>query len=144
MNSFDTNILFYSLNEDCPESAPAFGIIQNALENPEEWIIADQVYFELYRLIRNPSVLEHPVTGAQAYELINYYRNKSGWLKCNYEIDFWKDMIPFLETGVFSSAGIFDLRLAVTLKNNNVKNLYTRNAKDFAHFSWFEISNPIP
>lgn len=142
MKSFDTNILFYSLNQDTPESESAFRLIRRALDNPEEWIVADQVYFELYRLIRNPSVLDRPLTAMQAYEVVDYYRNKSGWLTCAYNVTFWKDMVPYLETAVPSS-NIFDLRLAVTLKNNMVRNFHTRNVKDFEQLGWFEVIDPI-
>jgi hypothetical protein len=88
-------------------------------------------------------VLEHPLTGDQAFEIIDYYRNRTGWLKCDYKIAFWNDMVPYLKMDELHSANIFDLRLAVTLKNNNVQKLYTRNIKDFADYPWFEVIDPI-
>lgn len=100
MKSFDTNILFYSLNQDAPESESALRLNRRALDTQEEWIVADQVYFEFYRLIRNPSVIDRPLTGNQPFEVIDYYRNKNGWLKCAYNVPFWEDMVPYLETAV--------------------------------------------
>lgn len=143
MNSIDTNILFYALNTDCPESEPAFEIIEKGLKDPENWIISDQVYMELYKLIQNPSVLEHPLSRKEAFDIIHYYRNESGWLCCSYDVRYWQDMVPYLQSTDYSSAKIFDLRLAATLKNNDVKKLYTRNTKDFSLFPWLEAVDPL-
>lgn len=143
MNSIDTNILFYALNRDCPESESAFTVIKNGLKAPENWILSDQVYLELYKLIQNPAVLEQPLSRQEAFDIIHYYRNESGWLCCSYDVRYWQDMVSYLQSADYPSANIFDLQLAVTLKNNNVKKLYTRNIKDFALFPWLETVDPV-
>ncbi len=53
MNSIDTNVFLYAVNTDCPEYQPCRKLIETALESPEAWIISDQVWFELYRLMRS-------------------------------------------------------------------------------------------
>jgi len=143
VNSIDTNILLYGMNQDCKENKPAFELLQTAMEHPENWIISDQVYFELYSLVRNPAVLEKPLDGNSAFELIDYYRNKIGWLHCSYHTSFWDDMAPFLMNNQFSSKKVFDMRLAVALKHNNIDIFYTRNIRDFKELHWFEVINPI-
>ena len=74
MNSIDTSVLLYAINRDCPEHGAAIGLVRRALAEPSSWIVADQVWFELYRLLRNPSVLSAPLSAADAAETIEWYR----------------------------------------------------------------------
>jgi predicted nucleic acid-binding protein len=57
LQSLDTNILLYAINADCPEHGICADLVNRALQQGDEWIIADQVWFELYRLLRNPAEL---------------------------------------------------------------------------------------
>ena len=66
MNSLDTNILYYATNMECPEHARAKDFLENAAREPADWIVADQVLVEYYRLVRNPSVLEKPLSGQRS------------------------------------------------------------------------------
>jgi predicted nucleic acid-binding protein len=59
--SLDTNILLYAANEDAPEHEACKKLLQQILEAPTDWIIADQVYLELYRALRNPRVMSSPL-----------------------------------------------------------------------------------
>ena len=118
MNSIDTSVLLYAINRDCPEHGAAIGLVRRALAEPSSWIVADQVWFELYRLLRNPSVLSAPLSAADAAETIEWYRGRSGWLT-------------------------FDAVLAATLKAHGVRTLYTRNSRDFRTMGLFEVSDPI-
>ena len=54
MKSGDTNLLLYAMNRGCAEHATAKAWLEAALAEPREWIFADQVLFELYRLLRHP------------------------------------------------------------------------------------------
>lgn len=51
MKSLDTNMLLYAINVDCAEHEPARDLVDRALSESDEWIVADQVYFELYGLL---------------------------------------------------------------------------------------------
>ena len=77
MKSLDTNILLYSINSDCPEHTICKQLVNKALIEKDQWIVADQVFFELYRLLRNPVVLQKPLTASEAADTINWYREKS-------------------------------------------------------------------
>ncbi len=118
-------------------------MIEQALKEPQEWIIADQVYMELYRLLRNPCVLEKPLSAQEAHEYIDFIRNRSGLLHCGYESEFFPIMQKFFTDSSFPPTRTFDLQLAVTLKQNGVKTFYTRNCKDFEVFNWFIVKDPI-
>ena len=143
MKSLDTNIFLYSINSDCPEHVLCRQLIDKALNEKDSWIIADQVWFELYRLLRNPIVLQHPLTASKAAETIEWYREKSGWLKCAWEPDMMKELNLLWEEESFAARRSFDAILAITLKAHGVKDFYTRNNKDFDSFNFFTVINPL-
>ena len=143
MKSFDTNILLYALNADCSEHASARALTEFALEQPHEWIIADQVSFELYRLLRNPAVLSTPLSATDAARTITWYRERSGWLRCAYEPDMMSPIAREWESNSFPARRTIDLVLAVTLAANGVREFFTRNVDDFQSFELFAVQNPI-
>lgn len=143
MNSIDTNILLYAINRDCSEHGAAIRLVRRALAEPSSWIVADQVWFELYRLLRNPSVLSAPLSAADAAETIEWYRGRSGWLSCAWEPDLMPRLSAVWRRGAFSARLTFDAVLAVTLKAHGVRTLYTRNTRDFQTLEMFEVRDPI-
>ena len=52
LSSLDTNLLLYAANEDAAEHVVCKAFLQKVIGDPSGWIIADQVYLELYRAIR--------------------------------------------------------------------------------------------
>lgn len=143
MNSIDTNLLFYAANRDCNEYALCREFVNRALREGESWIVADQVLFELYRLLRNPAVLEKPLTGEQAAGAISWYREKSRWLRCAWEPSMMADLESLWSRNDFPATRSFDAILAVTLKSHGVQRFYTHNVKDFKDFGFFEVLDPL-
>ncbi|WP_319563127.1 hypothetical protein [Marispirochaeta sp.] len=117
--------------------------IQHALKKPRSWILADQVWFELYRLLRNPAVLSKPLAAEQAAGTIEWYRNQSGWLCCAWEPDMMTRLLPFWRNKGIPPRNSFDLVLAVSLAAHGVKTLYTRNIRDFESLKLFQVTNPL-
>jgi len=142
VNSIDTNILLYGTNADCPEHQWARPVLERMLANPSEWILADQVLFEYYRLVRNPAVVEKPLSAKEASQRIRFFRQESGCLHCGYDISCWTGIFQTLSAKEFSAGRVFDLVLAVTLKHAGVTTFYTRNIRDFKSFGCFELVNP--
>ncbi len=143
MNSLDTNILIYAINSGCEEHVPARRIYEIMLADAANWIISDQVLFELYRGLRNAKILERPLSHRQALEQVAFLREEAGVLHCAYETGFWKQLTQGFGESERSSAHIFDRVLAVTLLRNGVDVFYTRNARDFAGFGFKSVINPI-
>lgn len=143
MKSLDTNILLYAINSDCSEHARAAALVEDALAAPDTWIVADQVFFELYRLLRNPAVLANPLSAGEADHTISWYRSRSGWLHCSYEISMMGRISRYWNDPSFSPRNTFDLVLAITLAENGVRHFYTRNLGDFETFGVFDVRNPI-
>ena len=107
------------------------------------WCLADQTLFELYRLLRNAAVLQRPLSGSEASDLLLYYREKTGWYRCAWELPFMNELVPFIGRNDFPPRRFFDVVLAITLKRNGVKLFFTRNVKDFEGLDFFEVVNPI-
>ena len=143
MKSLDTNIMLYSINSDCSEHNICRQLVDKALQEKESWIIAEQVWFELYRLLRNSTVLQSPLSASRAADTINWYREKSGWLQCAWEPDMMKDLKSQWEEEDFPARRSFDIILAVTLKTHGVKDFYTQNNKDFDNLEFFNVINPL-
>jgi uncharacterized protein len=143
VNSIDTNIFLYAINSDCQEHREAHALILEALERPAGWIIADQVWFELYRLLRNPKVLAEPLDATRAADTIHWYRQKSGWLSCAWEPDMMHKLLPLWRNGQYAPRNSFDLILAVTLASHGVDTFYTRNTRGFEACGFFTLHNPI-
>lgn len=143
MRSLDTNILVYAANEDCPEHRRAYRIVENALAQPRDWIVAEQVLFEFYKALRNPKILTQPLSAPEAAERIRFLRERSGFMVCAYELRFWEEAIAGLEAQSFPYQRTHDLILVVTLRQNGVRRFYTRNVKDFEGAGFEELVDPI-
>ena len=139
----DTNILLYALNADCQENKISKALLSAAIKEPDEWIIAEQVYLELYNLLRNPKVLQKPLTGKSAIHAIRVVRENSGFQHCAFESSFFSPLSSILSDRNFHYRRTFDVVLALTLSLNGVRTFYTRNTKDFSSFGLFNVVNPL-
>lgn len=143
MNSLDTNILYYATNTACPEHEKARTLLERVANEPVQWIIADQVLFEYYRLVRNPVVLAKPLSSVEAAERLRFFRDELGCRHCAYDRGCWEEAIDGLSEPSFPARRTFDLVLAVTLRRNGVDAFYTRNVPDFESFGWFQVIDPL-
>lgn len=143
MKSLDTNILYYATNLRCPEHAKAAALVRSIRLSPREWILADQVLFEYYRLVRNPAVLERPLDAREAVARLRYFREEIGCLHCAYDQSLFADAAPLLADAEMAASRTFDRVLAVTLRSNGVRTFYTRNVRHFQDLGWFDVIDPI-
>jgi predicted nucleic acid-binding protein len=143
LSSIDTNILLYAANEDCPEQAVCRALLENAVKDPEKWIIADQVYLELYRALRNPRILRKPRKAAEAVAHIRQLRDELGFLHCGYATECWPLLLDRLGVGDFPYQRTHDAVLSETLLRHGVQTFYTRNTKDFMDSGFSQVINPV-
>ena len=144
MKSLDTNILVHALDTASPHHAACFPLYESLLRDRNTWVLADQVFFELYRLLRNPAVFRHPLTASQATRTIERIRDGGAAMHCAYDSRHWPKVMELLRRfpdrkGLL----VFDASLAVTLQARGVKTFYTRNTRDFRDFGWFEVVDPV-
>lgn len=143
MKSLDTNILVYALNADCAEFQRASAALQTALDDPQNWIIADQVYLELYRALRNPRIFGNPYGASEAFSKIQMLRDECGLRHCCYGDQIWDQLAARIQKADFPYQRTHDAVLAETLLRAGVQTLYTRNIKDFEGYSFATLINPI-
>jgi uncharacterized protein len=143
MKSLDTNILLYAADEDCHEHEAAIRLVNQALDSPTEWMLADQVLFEMYAGLRHPRVFAKPLSAAEAARRVAFLRDESGFSFCCYELRLWPMIHAGLSTPAFPRRRTYDLVLAVTLRSNGVTEFYTRNVADFRDAGFTGVVNPI-
>lgn len=142
MNSVDTNILIYASDADCPEHRPAKALMDRALRERGNWLVADQVWFEFYKALRNPRVFRRPLSAPEAGRRVGELRNRAGFAHCHYMPSAFPEILAELSSQDFPYQRTHDAILAATLRGAGVKLLYTRNVKDFAD-AGFRVENPI-
>jgi hypothetical protein len=76
MISFDTNLLLYSLNQDCAEYNGARAFFASLPTAPGTVAICELVLVELYVLLRNTAVLKSPLVPAVAVSAIQTFRGQ--------------------------------------------------------------------
>ena len=143
LSSLDTNILLYAANRDCPEHTQCHTLLREAMKDAENWVIADQVLFELYRALRNTHILSIPLSSAEAAAHIGILREKIGFMHCWYDGDCWQEIISKLEEQEFPHQRAYDAVLAATLLRHGVTAFYTRNTKDFRHAGFERLIDPL-
>ena len=141
--SLDTNILLYATNEDASEHFICKAFLQKVIEKPEDWIIADQVYLELYRALRSPKVMSHPLSAGHAARHVSLLRDGMGVMHCGYNSECWDRLISDLQADDFPYRRTHDAVLAATLLSHGVKTFYTRNTKDFVSAGFDRVTNPV-
>lgn len=143
MKSLDTNILVYALNADCREYQRAAASLQAALDNPQDWIIADQVYIELYKALRNPRIFGKPYGAEEAFARVQTLRDECGFRRCCYGDAVWDQLAARIQRTDFPYQRTHDAVLAETLLKAGVQILCTRNIKDFEGYGFATLVNPI-
>lgn len=141
MISIDTNILLYSLNRDCPEHAAARDFVEACAQRPDV-AIAELVLVELYVLLRNPAVVGRPLEAPSAAHLCRAFRRHPRWALVGCADVMDRVWAAAARPGV-ARRHVFDARLAHTLLDNGVKQLATRNTRDFEGFGFERVFDPL-
>lgn len=147
MIAFDTNLLLFAFDEDCPWHGPAFAFI-DSLRNADNVVVSEFGLTEFYRLLRNPAVLAHPLSAPEAVKIVALYRSHPRWRVVGFpergsarvHDSLWRQAA---QPG-FAYRRIYDARLALVLQSFGVKEFATTNLKDFQGFGFDRVWNPLP
>jgi predicted nucleic acid-binding protein len=130
----DTNILVYAHNVDSDLNEIAKRLILDAIDGKFEFCITPQNLLEFFSIITNPKRIEKPLDPKIAHqEMINYWYSKRIHKIYPSNSVFIRVAQLVKELGL-SKTEIFDCLLYVTMEENNVYEIYT---KDIHHFSKF-------
>ena len=145
MISVDANILLYSYCEASPFHSVANQFIQS-IANREDIALSEFVLSEFYLHLRNPAVLDHPLTAQLAAKVIESYRKHPLWQVLGFpphsqliHAKLWKAAaLPN-----FARRRIYDLRIALCLQAFGVTEFATANVKDFEDTGFHKVWNPL-
>ena len=146
MISFDTNLLLYSLNQDCAEYGDARGFFKSLPATPGAVAVCELVLVELYVLLRNPAVLKNPLDPTDAVSIVQKFRQHPTWKLIDYPGNTSSVMDEVWRQAGQPNIGrrvIFDSRLALTLRHHGVTEFATRNETHFADFGFARVWNPL-
>ena len=141
LRSVDTNIIIYSLNQDCEEHEDSRDFMK-VLAKSDDVAIAEQTLVELYLLIRNPAVFQHPYHAEAATDVCSRLRTNPRWriIECRSIMDQVWDLAS---THQFPRRRIIDARLGLTLVAAGVTEFATRNVGDFEGLGFQRVYDPL-
>lgn len=142
MMSVDSNILLYAYDELCPEHEKAFAFIAGQADNID-FAICEIVLMEFYNLVRNPAVVENPLSAHQAVEACQRYRQNPKWLVIDYPGGLMGAVWQRAEARNFPRRSIYDVRLALTLRHHGVTKFATHNVRHFQTYEFERVWDPL-
>jgi toxin-antitoxin system PIN domain toxin len=141
MISIDTNVLLYAQNQDCAEHSAAAAFLAGCAHR-DDVAISELVLMELYQLLRNPAVLERPLGAVEAAEVCQGFRGNPRWALIENAPVMEKVWALAAQPGI-ARRRLFDARLGFTLLHHGVKELATRNVKDFDALGFDRVWDPL-
>ncbi len=142
MTAVDTNILFAWLNRDHVAHPAAAAWIGGQSKNPH-LVLCELNLVELYGLLRNAVLLESPLDGPAAVDVVQRLRRHPHWELIDYPGGLMEKVWAAAAAPNFARRRIYDARLAETLRAHGVEELATINVKDFQDFGFTRVWNPL-
>lgn len=141
MIGIDTNLLLYARLAGNPFHNRAREFLEGLADNPDV-VIAELVLVEFYLALRNPAIVDAPLSAGAAARECQIFRRHPRWqLVENAEVmgDVW-DMAA---GRTFARRRIIDARLAKTLLAYGVSDFATANIRDFDGFGFARVWSPV-
>ena len=145
MLSIDTNILFHAFNEDSPPHAEAHAWLAS-IAAEEDVAISELILAEFYGLLRNPAVLKHPLSAADAVEVVQTYRRHPRWRLIGFSVEsrtLHDALWHRARAKDFAFRRLYDVRSALTMTSQGVTEFATVNVKDFEGLGFKRVWNPL-
>ena len=144
--SFDTNILLYSLHAGSDQHLAAREFFHGLESSSEPVVISELVLTELYCLLRNPVVVAKPLSPPVAVDIIQRFRSHPSWRLLEETPPTHRIMDQVWARArqeAFPRRAIYDARLALFLRSWGVTHFATHNVKDFQHFGFAHVWDPL-
>ena len=145
MLSIDSTILLHACNEDSPSHRAAYAWLAS-IQRLDDVAISEFILAELYGLLRNPAVLEHPLAASEAVAVIQTYRRHPRWRLVGFSLDsrpLHDAMWAKASDSGFAFRRLYDLRSAFTLTAQGVTEFATANVRDFKDCGFRRVWNPL-
>jgi predicted nucleic acid-binding protein len=145
MLAIDANILLYAYAEAAPDNQSARNFIEGLRLDPAV-AISEFTLAEFYLLLRNPVVLNKPLSPAAATGVIDAYRRHPQWRVLGFppasrvvHDELWR----FAKRPQFARRRLYDVRTALSLLAFGVTEFATANIKDFKGLGFKRVWNPL-
>lgn len=145
MTAIDANILLYSYCEASPHHAKAKAFLAS-LSQRDDVALSEFVLSEVYLHLRNPAVLDDPLSPAEAVAVIQSYRQHPRWRVLGFpprSRDIHAALWKAAATPDFPRRRIYDLRTTLCLQAFGVTDFATANVKDFEGLGFGRVWNPL-
>ena len=142
MISFDTNIVFTALAAHVSGHEKAREWLVEYQDN-HRVVLCELMLLEVYSLLRNPTLCPRPLDSTAAAAVISSLRQHPVWRLVDYAPEVAKDLWVLVAQSAFPYKRIYDARLALTLRHHGVTEFATRNTKDFQHFGFKRVWDPL-
>lgn len=145
MISIDANILLYSYCEASPHHAKAKAFVISLAQH-DDVALSEFVLSEVYLHLRNPAVLDDPLSPVEAVAVVQSYRLHPRWRVLGFpprSRDIHAALWKAAATRGFPRRRIYDLRTALCLQAFGVTDFATANVKDFAGTGFARVLNPL-
>lgn len=141
MIAADTNLFLYASNAQSSRHRAAKDFFTKYSTEPE-FVVCELVLVEIYMQLRNPAVLQKPLSSADAAAFCNSLKCHPYWQHLDYSSEVSKKLWDWAGKTRAGFRKIIDARLALTLINGGVRRFATVNTKDFQEFGFDEVWNP--
>jgi len=145
MIAIDANILLYAYVQAAPEHSRANAFLKT-LSTADEVVVSEFTLAEFYLLLRNPTVLEKPLSAKAATQVIQVYRNHPHWRIPGFppsSRSVHDQLWSFAQSPQFARRRLFDVRTALVLIACGVDEFATANVKDFQDLGFKRVRNPL-
>ncbi|GAB4182909.1 MAG: type II toxin-antitoxin system VapC family toxin [Terrimicrobiaceae bacterium] len=141
MTGIDTNILLYARLEGNSVHRRAREFLESLADSPDV-VIAELVLVEFYLALRNPAIIDSPLSAKAASQECQIFRQHPRWqLVENAEV--MREVWDLASRRNFAHRRIIDARLAKTLLAYGVTEFATANTRDFEGFGFARVWNPL-
>ena len=145
MTSIDANILLYSYSEASPHHAAAIAFVESMAQR-DSVALSEFILSEVYLHLRNPAVLDAPLSPADAVAVIQSYRQHPRWRVLGFpprSRDLHAALWKAAAAPDFARRRVYDLRTSLCLQAFGVTDFATANVKEFEDTGFANVWNPL-
>lgn len=145
MISIDTNILVHAFDINSPLNSKAEAWLR-MIRFREDVAISEFVLAEFYGILRNPKILDQPLSPVEAVEVIQMYRRHPRWRLVGFPNEsrsLHDELWNLAQTKGLAFRRLYDLRTALSLRFHGVTDFATINLKDFRGVGFRRVWNPL-
>lgn len=139
----DTNILVYAHNSDSELNEVAKRLMIDAIDGRFEACITPQNLLEFFSVITNPKRVEKPLDSEIAHKIMLNYWHSQKIHKIYPSNSIFIRLAQLVQEMKITKTEIFDCHLYVTMEENNVFEIYTKDTYHFSKFKNLKVIDPF-